>query len=66
MWRVPEQIGGARTPPQNRAASLTSDSEAVGMNVTEKKRSKTRRVGSIYFYFLSTNIMLKASGQIPR
>ena len=30
-----EQTGEAGAPSKNQAASLTSDSEAVGMNVTE-------------------------------
>lgn len=46
-----EHTGGAGAPPQNRAASLTSDSEAVGMNVTEKKRAKPEELVQFNFTF---------------
>lgn len=46
-----EQIGGARTPPKNRAASVTSDSDALGMNVTEKKRAKPEELVQFTFTF---------------
>ena len=46
-----EQTGEARAPPKNRAASLTSDSEAVRMNVTEKKRAKPKELVQFNFTF---------------
>ena len=46
-----EQTGEAGAPSKNQAASLTSDSEAVGMNVTEKKRAKPEELVQFTFTF---------------